>query len=57
VDRARVEPASERRGLWEAGELDARWYCLGCWSVYTERPVEEMTEYLGDEEHIEIWRL
>ena len=47
VYRARVVKAAQRRGLWEAGQLPCQWYCLECWSVWADLPVEAMPEYLG----------
>ena len=47
VARTCVVPAGERRRRWKMGQLDGHWYCLDCWAEYTDRPVEEMPEYLG----------
>ena len=47
VARTRAVPVAERYSLWDAGLLDAHWYCVDCWAEYLCRPVEEMPELLG----------
>ena len=39
--------ATDREERWLAGTLDASWYCLHCWAVYYDKPVEAMPDFLG----------
>ena len=39
--------ATDREERWQAGTLDASWYCLRCWAEYYNMQITMMPDFLG----------